>query len=60
MLDRIKGILVKSFVGAIGLGYLLAEAILTFVNIFASPIEGWLSRKEILDMTMHTQSSVSS
>ena len=44
MLDRLKRALVESFVGAIALGYLLAQGILHFVNIFASPIAGWVSR----------------
>lgn len=46
MLDRLKRALVESFVGAIGLGYLLAQGILHFVNIFASPVAGWVSRKQ--------------
>jgi hypothetical protein len=44
MLKQLKRALVESFVGAIGLGYLLAQSILHFVNIFASPIAGWVSR----------------
>jgi len=43
MLDRLKRALVESFVGAIALGYLLAQGILHFVNIFASPIAGWVA-----------------
>jgi hypothetical protein len=44
MFDRMKRALVESFVGAIALGYLLAQCILHFVGIFASPISGWVSR----------------
>ena len=44
MFERLKRALVESFVGAIGLGYLLAQGILHFANIFASPIAGWVSR----------------
>ena len=44
MFERLKRALVESFVGAIALGYLLAQSILHFVNIFASPIAGWVSR----------------
>ena len=44
MFERLKRALVDSFVGAIALGYLLAQSILHFVNIFASPIAGWVSR----------------
>ena len=39
MLERFKRALVESFIGAIGLGYLLAQGILHFVNIFASPVQ---------------------
>ena len=46
MIERLKGALVESFVGAIALGYLLAQCILHFVDIFASPIAGWLSRSQ--------------
>jgi hypothetical protein len=46
MLKRFKRAVVESFVGAIALGYVLAQAILHFVNIFASPVAGWVSRKQ--------------
>jgi hypothetical protein len=46
MLSRLKRTLVESFVGAIALGYLLAQTVLHFVNIFASPVAGWISRKQ--------------
>lgn len=46
MLKRMKQALVESFVGAIALGYLLAETLLHFVNIFAAPVVGWVSRKQ--------------
>ncbi|HEX5233921.1 MAG TPA: hypothetical protein VFW25_01180 [Silvibacterium sp.] len=48
MLDRMKPALVESYVGAIGLGYLLAETILHFVSIFSSPVAGWFARYEYL------------
>ncbi|HXY10215.1 MAG TPA: hypothetical protein VEI52_20400 [Terriglobales bacterium] len=41
-----KQALVESYVGAIALGYAFAQGILHFVNIFASPFAGWISRKE--------------
>jgi fructose-specific phosphotransferase system IIC component len=50
MLERLKKALVESFVGAIGLGYLLATSISHLANIFASPIAGWVSRKEYGEM----------
>jgi hypothetical protein len=46
MLNRVKRALVESFVGAIALGYVLAQTIMHFVNIFASPIAGWVARDE--------------
>jgi len=46
MFERVKQTLVESYVGAIALGYLLAEGILHFANIFASPVAGWVARKE--------------
>ena|SRR5438045_4067244 len=46
MLKRLKQALVESFVGAIGLGYLLAQGILHFVNIFASPLTGWFTQNQ--------------
>jgi hypothetical protein len=46
MFDRLKQALVESYVAAIALGYLLAQSILHFVNIFASPVAGWISRKQ--------------
>ena len=45
-MNRIKRALVESYVGAIALGYLLAEVILHFVNIFSSPVAGWVAQNE--------------
>ena len=47
MLDRAKRFLVESYVGAIALGYLLAQDVMHFVNIFASPVASWISRKQL-------------
>ncbi len=38
MLDRTKRALVSSFIGAIGLGYVLGEAVLYFVAVFTAPL----------------------
>jgi hypothetical protein len=46
MFDRMKRALVESYVGAIALGYMFAQGILHFVNVFASPVAGWVSRKQ--------------
>jgi hypothetical protein len=44
MIDRLKRVLVESFIGAIALGYLLAEVVLYFVRVFDSPISAWAAR----------------
>src|SRR5437879_2689224 len=44
MFDRLKRIIVESFIGAIALGMLLEQVILSFVNIFTSPVARWLVR----------------
>jgi hypothetical protein len=49
VIKQLKQALVDSFVGAIALGYALAQCILHFVNIFASPVAGWISRREFRD-----------
>ena len=54
MFDRLKQALVESYVGAIALGYLFAQSVLHFVNIFASPIAGWASRKQYGEFVPHT------
>jgi hypothetical protein len=46
MFDRLKQALVESYVGAIVLGYLFAQGILHFVDIFTTPVAGWISRKQ--------------
>jgi hypothetical protein len=45
MLNRLKRVLVNSFIGAIALGYLFAEAALYFVNIFTAPVATWSTQK---------------
>jgi len=42
--DRLKKVLVETFIGAIALGYLFAEAILFFVNIFTASLAVWVAR----------------
>ncbi len=44
MVDRLKRILVESFIGAIALGYMLAEVVLYFVSVFTSPVSTWATR----------------
>jgi hypothetical protein len=49
----LKRALVESFVGAIALGYLLAQGILLFVNVFAAPIAGWVEQKQYREILSH-------
>jgi len=45
MFDRLKRVLVESFVGAIGLGYLLAQIALYFMSMFTAPVSGWAEKR---------------
>lgn len=47
MLERLRQALVKSFVGAIALGYLFAQGVMYFVNFLSSPLASWVARTEI-------------
>ncbi len=51
MLDRLRRILVESYVGAIAMGWVLADCIAHFVGIFSAPIAGWVSQKNYYDLT---------
>jgi hypothetical protein len=44
MVDRLKRVLVESFIGAIALGYVLAEIVQYFVSVFTSPVSAWATR----------------
>jgi hypothetical protein len=57
MFKRLKHTLVKSFVGAIALGWLFAQGILHFANIFSAPIAGWVMRREYHGMMERANSS---
>ena len=46
MLERFRGVLVSSFVGAIALGWVFAQAILHFAYVFSAPVASWLTRRE--------------
>jgi hypothetical protein len=54
MFERLKRTLLESFIGAIALGYLLAQVIITFVNIFTAPVEAWVVRSEFREITPRT------
>jgi hypothetical protein len=47
MFERLRQVAVESFVGAIALGYLLAQVIMHFVGIFASPVQAWVTQREL-------------
>jgi hypothetical protein len=58
MLKKLKRNLVQSYVGAIGLGYLLAHAVLYLVGAFTSPIAKWLGRREYGHLIEHQNGQV--
>jgi uncharacterized protein involved in cysteine biosynthesis len=58
MFDRLKQAVVVSYVGAIALGYLFAQLVQHFVNIFASPIAGWVERKQYGAFVPRTSAAV--
>jgi len=51
MIRRVKQAVVESYIGAIALGYLLAQVVWHFVDVFAAPLAFWASSKEIGQMT---------
>jgi putative transposase len=48
---RLKQVLVESFVGAIALGWLFAQGIEYFANIFAAPVAAWIMRRQYRGFT---------
>lgn len=57
MLKTLKRAIVESYVGAIALGYVLAQAILHFVAIFTDPVAFSLQRRELRDLGSHAVST---
>lgn len=57
MFASIKQGLLKSYVGAIGLGWLLATTISHFANIFAAPIANSITRGELNGFAGHSIST---
>jgi hypothetical protein len=57
MLGRMKKALVTSFVGAIALGWLFAQGILHFANIFSAPVAGWLTRRQYRGLMEHANTA---
>jgi hypothetical protein len=58
MLDRLKSALVDSYVGAVALGYMLAQCVLHLANVFANPVAGWITRGEYKDVVTYGTSMV--
>lgn len=59
MFRRFKRELVKSFVGAIALGWIFGEGILNFANMFSAPIAQFLRRREFSELANHNQAGFS-
>src|SRR5256885_4888493 len=53
MLERLRITLVKTYIGALALGSLLAQTVTHFINIFVMPIAGWVSRRQYRGFTDH-------
>jgi len=60
MFDRLKRALVESYVGAIALGWLFAQGLIHFANIFAAPVAVWIARKEYARLTASAAASAGS
>jgi hypothetical protein len=53
MFERLKKILVSSYIGAIALGWIFAQGILHFAYMFSAPIAGWITRREYRGLMEH-------
>jgi ABC-type sulfate transport system permease component len=51
MLDRLKIALVRSYIGAIGLGWLLAQGLMHLTGIVTAPLAIWVQRYEFPGMS---------
>ena len=54
MLKRLRRVIVKSFIGAIALGYVFAQAISNFAWVFVAPVTGYFTRREYPGIIEHT------
>jgi predicted Kef-type K+ transport protein len=54
MLERLKRALLDSYIGAIALGWVLAQDIMHFVGIFSAPVASWVSQNTYREMTQKT------
>jgi hypothetical protein len=46
MLHKLKSSLVESYIGALALGWLLADALQHAVGIFVTPLSAWASQRD--------------
>jgi hypothetical protein len=53
MFERLKKNLVDSFVGAIALGWIFAQGILHFADIFSAPFADCIMRREYPELVNH-------
>ena len=51
MFERLRRVIVESFVGAIALGWLLAQGVVRFVGTFTMPVTNWIVRSECCGLT---------
>jgi hypothetical protein len=58
MFDRLKRVLVKTFIGTIALGYLLAQAILYFISIFPYLATGLLMPRSTVSANPQFQAAL--
>lgn len=52
MANRFRDALVRSYVGAIALGWVFGQGILHFAYIFTAPVTGWLGRREYHSLSL--------
>ncbi|SRR5579884_2333713 len=52
MLERLRSILVESFVGAIGLGFLISQTLAHFANTLAYAASNWLVQSSSINGVM--------
>jgi hypothetical protein len=54
MTERLRLVLVKSFVGTIAVGWIFAQGTLHLAYVFSAPIAGWLQRREYHGLVDHS------
>jgi hypothetical protein len=59
MFERLKKALAYSFVEAIALGWIFAQGILHFTDVFSAPFANWIMRREYPGFLDHVTGSTS-